>query len=80
MPPRWADESARDRKDQILHGPYGCPKCGLETLRIRVSKSCTEVIAVCNSCGLKHPLSYAPYLEVVDYYNRLTDEFNKQVN
>ena len=74
--PEWVAESIRSKRKKLLHGPYNCPKCGTNKLRIQVDKESKEVIAIC-ACGLEHPLNYVPSFESVDYYNKLTDKLYK---
>ena len=70
----WAAQSIRRKR--LLHGPYDCPKCWVNNLRIQVDKEEKEVLAVC-SCGLEHQLNYVQSFEPVDYFNKLIDGFNK---
>ncbi len=72
----WAVQSIRKKRKRLLHGPYDCPKCWVNNLRIQVDKEEKEVLAVC-SCGLEHRLNYVQSFEPVDYFNKLIDGFNK---
>lgn len=60
-----------------MYGPYDCPECKMNKLRILVKKQEEEVIAVC-SCGLEFPLKYVPAFESIDYYNRFIDQMSKE--
>jgi len=73
----WVAQSIRNKRKKLLHGPYDCPKCWLNKLRIQVDKEKKEVLAVC-SCGLEYPLNYVQSFESIDYFNKLTDGFNKK--
>jgi len=75
--PEHIAQSIRDRRKLLLHGPYDCPQCKMNKLRIQVSKERKEVIGIC-SCGLEHLLEYFPAFEPIDYYNKLIDQFNKK--
>ena len=75
--PEYVAQSFRSKRKKLLYGPYACPKCGTNKLRIQVSKESKEVTAIC-SCGLKCPLNYVPSFESVDYYSKLIDQFYKK--
>lgn len=75
--PGWIAQSIRDRRWKLLHGPYDCPKCRMNRLRIHVNKEMKEAIAIC-SCGLVYPLKYFLGFESIDYYNKLIDQLNKK--
>jgi transcription elongation factor Elf1 len=75
--PEWIAQSIRQERKNLLHGPYVCPKCKMNELRILVKKQEKEVVAVC-SCGLEYPLKYVSAFESIDYYNRLIDRLNKK--
>ena len=75
--PKYVAQSIRNRRKMLLHGPYDCPKCKMNKLRIQVNKERKEVIGIC-SCGLEYPLKYVPAFESIDYYNKLIDQFNKK--
>lgn len=72
--PEWIAQSIRNKRKKLLHGPYYCPNCGMNKLRVVVDKKKEEVVAICN-CGLERQLNYAPVFEATDYYNKLIDEF-----
>ena len=72
-----AAESIRKERKKLLHGPYDCPKCKMDKLRIQVNKKKKEAIAIC-SCGLEYQLNYVSVFEPVDYYNKLIDQFSKK--
>ena len=71
-----AAQLIRKKQKKLLYGPYDCPKCKMNTLRIQVDKE-SKVIAIC-SCGLERLLNYVPAFEAVDYYNKLMDQFYKK--
>ena len=75
--PEYVAQSIRKKRNQLLHGPYNCPKCWLDKLRIQVDKERKEVLAVCG-CGLEHSLNYVHSFESVDYFNKLIDCLNKK--
>jgi transcription elongation factor Elf1 len=75
--PKYIAQAIRDKRRQLLHGSYYCPKCGMSKLRIEVDKEKKEVIAVC-TCGIAHQLKYVSAFESVDYYNRFLDEFSRK--
>jgi transcription elongation factor Elf1 len=75
--PEWAVKSFRNKGKELLHGPYDCPKCGMNKLKIQVNKEEKEVTAAC-SCGLEYPMNYVASFESVDYYNKLIDQFYKK--
>lgn len=75
--PGWVAQSIRDKRKKLLHGPYDCPKCKMNKLRIQVNKKRKEVVAIC-SCGVEYPLKYIPAFEAIDYYNKLMDQINKK--
>jgi transcription elongation factor Elf1 len=72
--PEWKVQSYRDKGKKILFGPYNCPKCKQDKLRIKVDKQKKEVIATCN-CGLEHSFKYVSAYDPVDYYSKLMDQF-----
>jgi len=75
--PAYIAQSIRDKRKKLLHGPYNCPRCWMDKLRIQVDKGGKEVIALC-SCGLEYSLDYVQSFESIDYYNKLIDGFNKK--
>jgi transcription elongation factor Elf1 len=66
-------QSIRKRREKILFGPYVCPYCNQEKLRIIINEDTQKVLAVCN-CGLKKNLEYKLQYSSIDYYNELIDE------
>jgi len=74
--PKYVVHAIRDKRKQLLHGSYYCPKCGLNKLRIEVDKEKEEVIAVC-TCGVERRLNFVSAFESVDYYNKFKDQFPK---
>ena len=69
-------QGIRDKRKKLLHGPYSCPRCGLDRLRIGIDAKMKEVIAVC-FCGLELKLDYVSAFEAIDYYNKCVDKFYK---
>jgi transcription elongation factor Elf1 len=72
--PKYVVKAIRDRRKQLLHGSYYCPKCGMNKLRIEVDKEKKEAIAVC-ACGTERRMKYVSAFESVDYYNKFLDQF-----
>jgi transcription elongation factor Elf1 len=62
---------------QMVNGPYYCPKCRKELLKILASKDKKEVYAVC-TCGIEQQLTYAPVFQSIDYYNKFVDMVKKK--
>lgn len=73
--PEWKVQSFRDYSKRVLFGPYTCPKCQQDKLRIKIDKQKNEVIAACN-CGLIHSFKYVSAYDPVDYYNKLIDQYH----
>ena len=65
-------QGIRDRRAKILEGPYRCPSCGLESLRILIAHETENVYAKCR-CGFQRDLEYNSGREGIDYYNDLFD-------
>ena len=74
--PAWRVKSIRDRTEKILSGPYTCPSCQEEKLRIKVDAKTEEASATCN-CGFKYILKYVRSYDPVDYYNFLLDRLRQ---
>ena len=74
--PEWKVQLFKDQRKKVLFGPYVCPKCKLNTLKINVNHKKKEVTATCN-CGINHSLNYVPIYDPVDYYNKLVDQLNR---
>ena len=75
--PQWVvDIKFKMKRKKLALGPYDCPKCGRDKLRIRVDRQKKEVMAICE-CGT-YPLEYATSYEPIDYYNKLVDKFHKK--
>ena len=66
-------QGIRDRRKKILMGPYTCPTCSFERLRIVIDKKSEKVLAVCK-CGFRKNVVYNPRREAIDYYNELFDK------
>jgi transcription elongation factor Elf1 len=62
---------------QMITGPYYCPNCRKELLRILADVKKKEVFAVC-TCGLEQQLTYAPVFQPIDYYNKFRDTYKKK--
>lgn len=62
---------------KMANGPYYCPKCGKDQLKIVIDKKKKEASAVC-VCGIDQKLTYAPVFQGVDYYNKFTDLCKKK--
>ena len=75
--PKWRVQSIRDKRKKILYGPYACPQCGQDKLRININKQNNKIVAFC-VCGLKHLLKYVSGYDSVDYYNELIDQFSSR--
>ena len=78
---KWAYDMYKQKKKRIAYGPYACPRCGKNLLRINISKQAKEVSANC-SCGFNKALKYSEIFEPVDYYNKMLDQIrqNKRVH
>jgi len=75
--PKYVAQSIRNKRKKLLYGPYDCPKCRMNKMRIQVNREQKKVIASC-SCGLEYPLKYVSAFESIDYYNKFIDHFNKK--
>lgn len=62
---------------QMVNGPYYCPKCRKELLRIYADTKNKKAYAVCK-CELEWELTYAPVFQPIDYYNKFRDAWKKQ--
>jgi len=65
-------QGLRDRRRKILMGPYLCPACGKDGLRILIAHETEKVYAKC-SCRFQRNLEYSSGREGIDYYNDLFD-------
>lgn len=74
--PQWKVQRYRSRGNQILFGPYYCPKCREKTLKININNKEESVEATCN-CGFEHSFRYRRIYDPIDYYNDLIDRFKK---
>lgn len=74
--PKYIADSIRTERKKILHGPYSCPKCGFDGLRIRIDEEEKKVNATCK-CGFSYPLEYIQNQDAVYYYNELIDRYYK---
>lgn len=66
-------QGIRDRRRKILMGPYPCPACYKEDLRILIAHESAKVYANCR-CGFQRSLEYSSGREGIDYYNDLFDK------
>ena len=71
--PEWKVHQLRQRRTGMVYGPYNCPKCKLDKLRIRIDKNRQTAVVQCE-CGLEHSFKYIASYEPVDYYCKLVDE------
>jgi len=65
-------QAYRDRRRKILMGPYPCPACAKENLRILIAHEGEKVYAKCR-CGFQRNLEYRSGRDGIDYYNDLFD-------
>jgi len=72
--PPWRVQRFRQRRNEMLFGPYTCPSCKTDKLRVKIDKKQKEVVILCE-CGLEQPLKYHPLYEPVDYYSNFLDEY-----
>lgn len=77
--PEWVAKSIRDKRKNILYGPYDCPKCMRKRLRVLLDKKKKEVTAICH-CGFGATLKYVESYEPVDYYSRILDQMRGKQN
>jgi len=54
---------------------YLCPKCGRETIRVKISKERERATVRCGNCGLNEELPIEPTFQKIDIYCRFTDKF-----
>jgi transcription elongation factor Elf1 len=71
--PQWKVNQFRQKGKRILNGPYECPTCKKENLRIRIIYGKKEATAFCE-CGLERSLKYVSIYDPVDYYEKIVDE------
>lgn len=71
--PPWRVKAIRDRKKEILYGPYDCPSCQCNKLKISIDAKTEEVSANCE-CGFKYTFKYVRSYAPIDYYNELLDK------
>ena len=53
---------------------FSCPKCGRETVGVKISRETARAIAGCSSCGLNDDFPIKPAQTEVDIYCLLTDK------
>ncbi len=62
---------------QMVEGPYYCPSCKKEILKIVLDSKGKEVLAVC-TCGVEEKMVFAPIFQPIDYYNKFMDLYKKK--
>ncbi|MCJ7712920.1 hypothetical protein MUO66_00465 [Candidatus Bathyarchaeota archaeon] len=69
------------KRKRVVHNPkkrlpkfFSCPKCGKETVVVKISRESARAIAGCSSCGLNEEFSVKPSQTEVDVYCMLTDK------
>ena len=69
------------KRKRVVHIPkkrlpkfFSCPKCGKETVVVKISKESAHAIAGCSSCGLNEEFSVKLAQTAVDVYCMLTDK------
>ncbi|MHA1409500.1 MAG: hypothetical protein ACTSQY_04140 [Candidatus Odinarchaeia archaeon] len=63
----------RQKGQKLLSGPYLCPICGKESLRILIKQDSKEVRARCK-CGFNKNVIFIPKHKAIDYYNDIIDK------
>ncbi|MCW3997759.1 MAG: hypothetical protein NWF10_04245 [Candidatus Bathyarchaeota archaeon] len=69
------------KRKRIVHIPkkrlpklFSCPKCGKETVGVKISRETKRAMAGCSSCGLNADFPIKPAQTEVDIYCMLTDK------
>lgn len=69
------------KRKRVVHIPkkrlpkfFSCPKCGKETVGVKISRESGHATAGCSSCGLNEGFSVKPAQREVDVYCMLTDK------
>jgi len=62
----------RKKGERLNYGPYLCPICGTENLRILINENIKKVYVRCK-CNFTYTLKYVPNNAAIDYYNKLID-------
>jgi transcription elongation factor Elf1 len=75
--PKYIAQAIREKRKNLLHGAYFCPKCKMDRLRIQADNKQKKAFAVC-PCGIQYQLNYVPAFEAVDYYSKFMDQWNKK--
>jgi len=52
-----------------------CPKCGKETIRVKLLKGEERAVVRCGSCGLTEEMPYKPAHKEIDVYCVFTDKY-----
>jgi transcription elongation factor Elf1 len=63
---------------QLVNGPYMCPQCKKEILKILADPNKKEVYAFC-PCGVEEKLPYAPVFQPIDYYSKFMDIYKRRI-
>ena len=63
----------RQKGQKLLWGPYLCPICGNESLRILIKQDSEEVRARCK-CGFNENMVFIPNYGAIEYYNDIIDK------
>jgi len=72
--PKHIVDSIRSKTKSVSFGPYVCPECGTEKLRIIIRESSQKCYVRC-TCGLMKELTFNPNNEAIDYYNDFMDNY-----
>jgi len=56
-----------------------CPKCGQETIRVKLSKGEERAVVRCGSCGLTEEMPYKPAHKEIDVYCVFTDKYYSDI-
>ncbi len=68
------------RRRKVVHIPkkhlpkfFSCPRCGKETVSIKINRDEASAIAICSNCGLKEGFPIKQAQGEVDVYCMFTD-------
>jgi len=75
--PQYIAQAIRDKRKELLYGPYDCPKCMQKKVLISIDKKAKDVKAVC-CCGFRFDLKYREIFEPVDYYSKMLDQVREK--
>jgi transcription elongation factor Elf1 len=69
------------KRKRVVHIPkkrlpkfFSCPKCGKETVGVKISRDAARATAGCSSCGLNETFPIKIAQTEVDIYCMLTDK------